>query len=112
MTDRETIINWVATEPGKAIIAGGLGGVVRWLTLRPTVKEGVITIVVGGICALYLGPIALPIVEGTLGKVVPGGDMAGLTSFLVGMGGISLAGMVLDVFDRRRRELGGKSDGS
>lgn len=105
--DRPDIISWLASEPGKAALAGALGGIVRWLTLRPSWHEGAATLVVGAICAIYLGPLALPIIEVTLGKVIPGGDMAGLSSFLVGIGGISLSGLVLDIFERRRRDLKG-----
>lgn len=110
--DKESLIGWTLSEPGKALVAGFLGGLVRYLTLRPTWREGIVTIIVGAICALYLGPIALPAIEGTIGRIVTGGDMQGLTSFLVGMGGISLSGMVLDIFDRRRKEIGGGENGS
>lgn len=113
MRGETDFLSWLATEPGKAAVAGALGGIVRWLTLRPSWKEGGATLIIGSICAVYLGPVALPLIEGSIGKIVPGGDMAGLSSFLVGIGGISLSGLVLDIFDRRRRELkGGGNDGS
>lgn len=97
--------SWAGTDAGKAALAGALGGIVRWLTLRPKWSEGLATLVVGAICAIYLGPLALPIVEGSVGKVIPNGDMSGLASFLVGIGGVSLSGFVLDLFDRRRAAL-------
>lgn len=104
-------LSWLGSEPGKAALAGAAGGIVRWLTLRSSWIEGAATLVVGSICAIYLGPIALPIIEGSVGKVIPGGDMAGLSAFLVGIGGISLSGLIMDIFDRRRREIDGGSDG-
>jgi len=110
MADRNDIFSWIGSEPGKAALAGALGGIVRWITLKPSWREGAGTLLVGAICAVYLGPIALPIIESTVGKIVPGGDMAGLSSFLVGIGGISLSGLVLDIFERRRRDLKGDND--
>ena len=84
---------------------GALGGVVRWLTLRHTWQEGLVTIIVGGICAMYLGPLAIPILEPFIETIAPAGDPGGLSSFLIGMGGISISGLILDIFDRRRRDV-------
>lgn len=102
--------SWMGADAGKAALAGALGGIVRWLTLRPKWPEGLATLIVGAICAIYLGPLALPVVDGSIGKVIPGGDASGLASFLVGIGGISLSGLVLDVFERRRASLKGRDD--
>ena len=51
----------VSTDAAKAVAAGAAGGIVRWVTLRQNWKEGVSSIVVGGLCALYLGPIVTPL---------------------------------------------------
>ncbi len=106
----DNIFSWIGSEPGKAALAGAAGGIVRWITLRHSWKEGATTLVVGAICAIYLGPVALPVVEASVGKILPGGDMSGLSSFLVGIGGISLSGMIMDIFDRRRRDRKGGGD--
>jgi hypothetical protein len=108
------MMEWLDTEPGKAAVAGALGGIVRWVTLRHNWREGSFTLIVGSICAMYLGPVALPIVEGTIGKIVPQGDMSGLSSFLVGIGGISLSAFIIDIFDRTRffKKPGEKNDDS
>ena len=98
-------LGWLFSEPSRAALAGIAGGIVRWLTLRSNWKEGVGTLIVGALCAIYAGQLALPIVEGSIGKIIPGEDMTGLSSFLVGIGGISISGLVLDIFDRRRLKL-------
>lgn len=103
-------MEWLGSDPGRAALAGALGGIVRWLTLRHSWKEGVVTLIVGGICAMYLGPLALPLIEPFIAKVAPTGDAGGLSSFLIGMGGISISGLVLDMFDRRRRGIKGEED--
>ncbi len=110
MPARESFVEWLASDPGRAALAGALGGVVRWLTLRHSWKEGVVTLLVGGICAMYLGPLALPLIEPLIAKVAPTGDASGLSSFLIGLGGISISGLLLDVFDRRRRDIKGGDD--
>lgn len=102
---KDDLLDWLLSEPSRAAIAGIAGGVVRWLTLRSNWKEGLGTLIVGALCAIYAGQIALPIVEGSIGKILPGEDMSGLSSFLVGIGGISLSGLILDIFDRRRLKL-------
>jgi len=100
----------LAHDLTRAFAIGALGGVVRWLTLRGSVVEGLITILVGGICAMYLGPLAIPILEPFIEKIAPQGDAGGLSSFLIGMGGISISGLVLDIFDRKRRDVGKEGD--
>ena len=44
---------WLWTEPGKAALAGALGGIVRWVTLREHWRDGVLSLLVGSICAVY-----------------------------------------------------------
>lgn len=84
---------------------GALGGVVRWLTLRHSLREGLVTIVVSGICAMYLGPLAVPLIQPFITNVAPAGDAVGLSAFLIGMGGITISGLILDIFERRRRDV-------
>lgn len=110
MPSKESFLEWASSDPGRAALAGALGGIVRWLTLRHSWKEGIVTLIVGGICAMYLGPLALPLIEPFISKVAPTGDAGGLSSFLIGMGGISISGLVLDLFDRRRRDIKGGGD--
>lgn len=103
--DKDSFWTWLVSEPGRAAVAGAAGGIVRWLTLHPSWKEGMATLVVGAICAIYAGPLALPIVEWSLGKVLPPSNMEGLSAFLVGIGGLSLSGFLLDLFELRRKKL-------
>ena len=50
----------------------------------------------------YLGPLVAPILEPVIGKLAPGGDSAGFSSFVVGIGGMSISGMIIDIFRARR----------
>jgi hypothetical protein len=87
------------------------GGVVRALTLRLPAIEAASGIVVGGICAVYLGPLALPVVEKTVGSIVlEETSRVGLSGFVIGLGGIAVSGFVLDMWKRLRHDQkkGGK----
>jgi hypothetical protein len=98
-------LSWIFSDLGKAAIAGALGGLVRWVTLKESKRDGFTSLVVGGICAIYLGPLVEPLLEPVLGKIAPDGDAAGFSSFVVGLGGISIAGFILDVIRMRRSSL-------
>ncbi len=111
MGERPDILTWLLSEPGKAALAGALGGIVRWVTLREHWRDGILSLLVGAICAVYLGPLVAPILEPVIGKLAPGGDTVGFSAFVVGIGGMSISGLLIDVFRARRAEVG-KEDGS
>jgi len=107
----EGFVSWFFTDAGRAIFAGAMGGLVRWLSLRDNWKEGMTAVLVGAICALYLGPLIEPLIEPVIGKIAPGEDAGGFASFMCGLGGISIAGMVIDIFTKRRDQAASESDG-
>lgn len=102
------VFAWLQTDTGAAATAGALGGLVRWLTLREKPAEGFIALIVGSVCAVYLGPIVDPILEPLIGQIAPGEDAQGFASFVVGLGGIGLAGWLIDT--TRRLKSGGGDD--
>jgi hypothetical protein len=93
--------SWISTDTAKLMLAGAAGGIVRWVTLRQNWREGTASVIVGSLCALYLGPIVEPLLEPLVGTLAPGGDAAGFSSFVVGLGGISLAGLLIDFIAAR-----------
>lgn len=101
-------LHWLTSDVGKAVIAGALGGLVRWVTLKENKRDGLASLIVGAICALYIGPLAEPLLTPLIGSISPGNDAAGFSSFVVGLGGISLAGFLLDFIRSRRIALGEK----
>lgn len=109
MQDRIGLLEWMGTDAGKAAIAGALGGVVRWVTLKERPAEAIGSLIVGAICAVYLGPLVQPILEPVIGKIAPHGDPSGFASFVVGLGGISIAGFVIEIFRARSKQ--GDGDG-
>jgi membrane associated rhomboid family serine protease len=107
-TPPSDLIGWLFTPEGKAAIAGAAGGIVRWVTLREHWKDGLLSLLVGAICAIYLGPLVAPLIEPVVGKIAPESDGAGFSSFVVGLGGISLSGFLIDLIRARRAETKGR----
>jgi len=100
---------WLISDKGQLALAGALGGVVRWLSLREDWRSGLTSLTVGAICAVYLGPVAIPFIEPIVGKiVVDAASRAGLSGFIIGIGGIAVAGFVIDIWKARRRQTEGE----
>ena len=104
------LLQWLLSDGGRAAVAGAAGGLVRWLTLREKPREGAISLLVGSLCAIYLGPLAEPLLDPVIGKIAPGDSAAGFASFVVGLGGISIAGLILDII--KARSVAVRADGN
>jgi hypothetical protein len=85
-------------------------GIVRWVTLRERWQDGVASLLVGSICALYVGPFVNPLIKPMIGDLAPNGDSTGFASFLVGLGGISIAGLLIDLVRSRTAKARGDGD--
>lgn len=98
--------DWFGGDKAQLVLAGALGGVVRWMTLRDHWSDGLIAIFVGAICSVYLSPLALPALTPVLGAIqVAPESVIGVSGFLMGIGGITASGFVLDLWRARRRML-------
>lgn len=92
----------------QAVVAGAAGGLVRWLTLRDDWRSGSAALIVGALCAVYLGPLVYPVLEPAIGKIAPGAGAQSFGAFVVGLGGISISGLVIDIIRIRRRSIAGE----
>lgn len=96
----------IGPDRWQLLLAGALGGVVRWLTLRDHWSDGLIAVVVGGICSVYLSPLAVPSLAPLLLNVGIARDSTNsLSGFLIGIGGITVSGLIMDVWRARRRMI-------
>ncbi len=87
-------------------LSGAAGGVVRWLTLRDGWRDGLTSVIVGAICAVYLGPLVIPLLTPVLGGLVAEENgRSSLSGFLIGAGGTTLPGFLIDVWRIRRNKL-------
>lgn len=98
------LIGWLHSDAGAMALAGAAGGLVRWLTLRESWRDGLVSLVVGSLCALYLGPLVEPMLAPVVGRIAAGSDAGGFSSFVVGLGGIGIAGFVIETLRRFRAE--------
>lgn len=99
--------NWLTAGNGAALLAGAAGGIVRTMTLRQCDwRDAIVNLGVGSICAIYLGPLAAPILEPAFGMISADTSGAtGFTGFVIGLGGVTISGAVLDVIHLRRRMI-------
>lgn len=92
-----SILDFLLGEKGSAVLAGALGGVVRWITLKERPREGIASVIVGAICAVYLGPIIRPAITPLIGSfVLEEASRSAFGGFILGLGGITVSGFVID----------------
>lgn len=103
---------WLSGDKGQLLLSGALGGVVRWLTLRDKWQDGLISIIVGAICSLYISPLAIPALQPLLGSIsVAPESVHSLSGFIIGIGGITVSGMVMDVWRARKKIISDEKEG-
>ena len=112
ITDSKMVdLSWLGGDKAQMLIAGALGGVVRWLTLRDHWSDGIISVVVGAICSVYLSPLVTPGLVPMFGAINIARDSTNsLSGFIIGIGGITLSGMVMDLWRARRRQAKAEAD--
>lgn len=105
------VLQSVLGPKGQVALAGAAGGLVRWLTLRTRPLDGIIAIVVGAISAIYLGPLAEPAIDALLGSVILDDlSRSSFSGFIIGLGGVTLTGLVMDTWSRRRQQGDDETD--
>lgn len=105
-------LSFFASASGKLMIAGALGGVVRWLTLREGWIDGLASVVIGSITAVYVGPAAHTILRPIIDMTGVEPDAANsLGGFLIGVGGILVSGFLIDLWRARQKLMKGANSG-
>jgi hypothetical protein len=97
---------WLPDGAGQLLIAGVAGGIVRWATLKEKWPDGLISILVGALCSVFVGPAAFPLMGPLIdfSKIDPNSAKS-LAGFMIGAGGILVAGFLIDLWRERRRQL-------
>jgi len=89
------------------VFSGFFGGVARWIALQEKAwPDGLGTVVTGATVALFLWPVAEPMLEPMLGQL----EMEPTTAvmfggFVTGLMGVSIIGWILDVIRAKRKEI-------
>ena len=96
-----TIAQIAMNDPTVSVVLAGMaGGAVRWHYKKEALWTGIGSVVVGGICAKFLGPVAVALFTGATGASIT--DQSGtMGAFLMGLGGIAVLGFILDIFEGR-----------
>lgn len=85
-------VAWIGGESGRVLVAGGAGGLTRWLSSeRRRIRDGVLGVIVGVLTGQYLWPLGLhlpKLVGGTPFDEVP--SNIAMSAFLVGTLGVSV----------------------
>jgi hypothetical protein len=96
--------DFLGGDKAQLLLAGALGGIVRWMTLRDHWTDGLISMVVGALSAMYLAPAAVPALIPWFGKISVAPENVGpLSGFLLGIGGITISGLIIDAWRLYRR---------
>jgi len=104
--------DFIAGPTVQVALAGAAGGLVRWITLRSPWQDGGLMIIVGGLSAIYLGPLAEPAITALIGSfVIDEISRKTFSGFAIGLGGIGVAGIVIDFWKTKRSGSGGNRDG-
>lgn len=99
-------MDWFPISEARMALAGGSGGLVSWFTLRSPWREGVTQVIVGAICAVYVGPLAIPLLAPVLsGLIVDDASRSSFGGFLIGVGGLTVSGMFIDMWRARRGKV-------
>lgn len=98
-------------ETGAVLAAGLLGGAVRWATMRSDWKSGLIGIFVGGVSAIYLSPLVKPLLGPLVGLITDDpSQSANFSGFVVGIGGITITGFLMDYIAARAKRVKSNDD--
>ena len=90
------VTTWLVGETGRAVVAGGFGGAMRWLSQeRRRVREGVIAVISGALAAVYLAPVMMAMMRVLHLDLGDGPRAWSAAAFLTGLAGMSLAKIVV-----------------
>lgn len=96
-----------------AAVAGVAGGLVHWVVNKKSIGEGLASVLVGSLTAVYVGPFASPIIGSPvvgLNKITGGdADPVLFGAFICGLAGISIVGFITDAVEKRRRDAQAKN---
>lgn len=98
---------WLGGEGGRVIVAGGLGGLMRWLhSEKRRIQDGALAVVGGAVAARYLWPVPLRLMEVLTGPLELSPENTAMAAFLAGALGMSLVKVLTAVVETRAKAGG------
>ena len=106
------VVAWLSGEAGRIFVAGGAGGMTRWLLSESrTVRNGVIQVSLGALAAHYLWPWMYGLMTMIFGSMGEGPDAKVTAGYVSGLVGISAAKIIIAVVEARAKRLGEPDNG-
>ncbi len=95
----EILLEILRDPATNVILAGAAGGLVKWIRLRESFNSGIVNVILGGVVAYYISPIALAVIRGSLGSMIDmtAAEQARLGGFIIGSMANSVVGAVTDL---------------
>lgn len=94
-------LNWLGTTPGQVLVAGLIGGVIRWLTPGAgDWRARLLSLISGAATAWYFAPPASSLVAGWMSRPADDVQLVAAIAFFLGVGGISIVALLVDISKR------------
>lgn len=101
------IFAWATGEVGKIFVAGGAGGLTRWLMSdKRTIRNGIIQVTSGALGAHYMWPWTHALVTQIFGPMGENADAKVTAGYVSGLVGISAAKIIIAVVEARAKKMG------
>jgi hypothetical protein len=101
----------VAGEGGRIAIAGGAGGLARWLNAeRRRVRDGVIAAAGGLVAGTYLWPLVLAVIGVPFGGLDETPNNIAMAAFVAGALGMSIVKVITAMVEARIKSAAGERD--
>lgn len=106
------ILAWASGEAGRIFVAGGAGGLTRWLiSEKRTLRNGGLQVTSGAVAAHYLWPWVHALMTLFFGSMGDTPDAKVTAGYVAGLVGISGAKIIIAVFEARARKLAEPGNG-
>lgn len=107
-----SLIEWLFSHSGQVMLAGLAGAAVNAILEWGGVLSSLRKLVIGFLCSIYLGPIGLPVLDWTFGKLSIPADQAPLAAgFTMGLCGLFVVEVIVRTVKARRDATQGGDNG-
>lgn len=91
-------LDWLSTAPGQILLAGLIGGIIRWLSPGSgDWRARLLSLVSGAATAWYLAPPVSLFIAGLLGASPDNVQIVAGVAFFLGIGGISIVALIVEL---------------
>ena len=93
---------WMGGETGRILVAGGAGGLARWVqSERRVIRDGVLAVMGGALAARYMWPAPLHLLGSITGPLERSPENTAMAAFLAGALGMSFVKVLTAMIEAR-----------